>query len=221
MLLEIAVFNYRSAEIAAKAGADRLELCMHYESAGITPSYGLMKTIKQKITIPVFPIIRPRSGNFIYSAAEFEIMKHDIQLAKQLGFEGVVLGLLKKDNTVDVDRTRQLVTLASPMEVTFHRAFDRTPHAENALEEIIDCGCKRILSSGQAATAIEGKACIGNLVKLAKKRIIIVAGGGVRSSNIQELKVHAKAKEFHSSALTKMELTDGEEIKRIKAVLNK
>ena len=140
MLLEIAVFNYQSAEIAVKAGADRLELCMNYASGGITPSYGLMKVIKEKINIPVFVMIRPRSGNFVYSSAEFEIMKQDILIAKQLGFEGVVLGILKKDNTVDVERTKQLVALANPMQITFHRAFDDTPNPIQALEDIIKCG---------------------------------------------------------------------------------
>ncbi|MBS1627026.1 MAG: copper homeostasis protein CutC [Bacteroidetes bacterium] len=219
MLLEIAVFNYHSAEIAIKAGADRLELCMNYLSGGITPSYGLMKVIKEKINIPVYVMIRPRSGNFVYSNTEFEIMKQDILIAKQLGFEGVVLGLLKKNNTVDVERTKQLVTLANPMQVTFHRAFDDTSNQIEALEDIINCGCKRILTSGKAATAIQGKAIIKQLVTQAKKRIIILAGGGIRSNNIAELKKSTKAKEFHSAAISANELADAKEIQKIKILL--
>ena len=219
MLLEIAVFNYQSAEIAVKAGADRLELCMNYASGGVTPSYGLMKVIKEKINIPVFVMIRPRSGNFVYSSAEFEIMKQDILIAKQLGFEGVVLGILKKDNTVDVERTKQLVALANPMQITFHRAFDDTPNPIQALEDIINCGCKRILTSGKEVTAIQGKVLIKQLVTQSKKRIIILAGGGVRSNNITELKKSTKAKEFHSAALSVNELANVKEIQKLKALL--
>lgn len=219
MLLEIAVFNYQSAQIAAKAGADRLELCMNYASGGITPSYGLMKVIKEKINIPVFVMIRPRSGNFVYSSTEFEIMKQDILIAKQLGFEGVVLGILKKDNTVDVERTKQLVALANPMQITFHRAFDDTPNPIQALEDIINCGCKRILTSGKEATAIQGNVLIKQLVTQSNKRIIILAGGSVRSNNITELKKSTKAKEFHSAALSTNELANAKEIQKLKAFL--
>jgi len=133
-MLEIAVFNIGSALLAVEAGADRLELCENPAEGGTTPSYGTLKMAKEKINIPVFPIIRVRGGDFLYSDDEFAVMKKDIELCKQLGFEGIVIGLLNADGTVDADRTKQLTDLAYPMEVTFHRAFDRAADPLQALE---------------------------------------------------------------------------------------
>ena len=199
-MLEIAVFNIGSALLAVEAGADRLELCENPAEGGTTPSYGTLKMAKEKINIPVFPIIRVRGGDFLYSDDEFAVMKKDIELCKQLGFEGIVIGLLNADGTVDADRTKQLTDLAYPMEVTFHRAFDRAADPLQALETIIACGCNRILTSGQVPNAGNGKELIRQLIQQADDRIIIMPGSGIRSSNIKEIAAFTGAVELHSSA---------------------
>lgn len=200
IILEIAVFNIQSAIMAAQAGANRLELCENPFDGGTTPSYGTLKTVREKITIPVFPIIRPRGGDFLYSEEEFEVMKKDILLCKSLGFEGIVTGLLNSDATIDVKRTDALVKTAYPMEVTFHRAFDRAADPLQALETVIDCGCQRILTSGQVPNSFDGKELIKQLILQADERIIIMPGSGVRSNNIAELATYTGAIELHSSA---------------------
>jgi copper homeostasis protein len=199
-ILEIAVFNIDSAIQAAQAGADRLELCENPHDGGTTPSYGFMKTVRELVSIPIFPIIRPHGGDFLYSESAYRVMQKDIALAKELGFEGVVLGLLNLDGSIDADRTAKLVSLAYPMEVTFHRAFDRCIQPMEALETIIQTGCSRILTSGQEPNAFDAKELIQQLVQQATDRIIIMPGSGVRASNIQELASFTGAQELHSSA---------------------
>jgi copper homeostasis protein len=198
--LEIAVFNIQSAIMAANSGADRIELCENATDGGTTASYGTLKTVREKINIPVFPIVRPRGGDFLYSDEEFKVIKKDVLLIRELGFEGVVIGFLKKDGSIDIKRTTKLVEFAYPMEVTFHRAFDRTAEPLQALEDIILCGCQRILTSGQVPDAFDGKELIKQLIQQAGERIIIIPGGGVRSRNIVGLAAYTYAKEFHSSA---------------------
>ena len=199
-LLEIAVFNIQSALLAAKAGADRIELCENAFDGGTTPSFGILKTIREKISIPVFPIIRTRGGDFLYTDDEFTVMQKDVLLCKQLGFDGIVIGFLNKDASVDTERTKRLVDLAYPLDVTFHRAFDRTKDALKSLDDIINCGCQRILTSGQMQNAIDGKDLIKKLIEQADERIIIMPGSGVRSSNIKEIADYTVAVELHSSA---------------------
>jgi copper homeostasis protein len=179
---------------------DRLELCENPQEGGTTPSYGTFKIVKEKISIPVFPIIRVRGGDFLYSDDEFAVMKKDVELCKQLGFEGVVIGLLHADGSVDAERTKELAELAYPMEVTFHRAFDRAADPLAAMETIITCGCHRILTSGQVPNAGDGKELIKQLIEQADDRIIIMPGSGVRSSNIKEIADYTGAVELHSSA---------------------
>jgi copper homeostasis protein len=237
IMLEIAVFNIESAVQAAQSGADRLELCENPQEGGTTPSYGTLKITKEKISIPVFPIIRPRGGDFLYSDAEFRAMAQDLRLCKELGFEGVVIGLLQNDGSIDVERTKELVAIAYPMEVTFHRAFDRCNDPFRGLEDIVTCGCTRILTSGQVPNAMDGKDLIRQLVEKADERIIIMPGSGVRSSNISELAAYTGAKELHSSARKntasamafaapgmkeKMENTavDMDEVRKMKAALS-
>lgn len=237
MILEIAAFNIQSAILAANAGAARIELCENPFEGGTTPSFGNLKTIREKIAVPVFPIIRARGGDFFYSNEEFAVMQKDVQLCRQLGFEGIVIGLLKKNATVDIERTKHLVDAAYPMEVTFHRAFDRTKDAFQALEDIIGCGCQRILTSGQMPGAFEGKELIKKLIEQADERIIIMPGSGVRNSNIKAIADYTGATELHSSARknidTEMEFinenmhetmtnisVDADEIKYMKAALN-
>lgn len=198
--LEICVFNTATAIAAAAAGADRIELCENYANGGTTPSYGYLKTTREKVSIPIFPMIRPRGGDYFHRPEEIEIIQKDILLCKELGFDGVVFGLLNRDGSIDKDNTARLVELAYPLDVTFHRAFDRCKNPLEALETIIACGCTRILTSGQYPKAPDGKALIKELVDLADDRIIIMPGSGINSNNLAEMMVYTGAKEFHTSA---------------------
>ena|SRR5436190_9617697 len=198
--LELIGFNIESCILAQAAGADRIELCDNPGDGGTTPSYGFIKAAREKLQIDLFPIIRPRGGDFLYSDEEFQIMKEDIRICKQLGCDGVVIGLLNADGTVDKKRTASLVELAYPLGVTFHRAFDRVNDASQALEDIIETGCERILTSGLQPTALEGADLIAALINQADERMIIMPGSGVRSDNITELAKKTGATEFHSSA---------------------
>jgi len=200
MTLEIAVFNIESALAAISAGADRLELCENPFDGGTTPSYGTLKKVREKVIKPVFPIIRPRGGDFLYTEAEFEVMLTDVALVKELGFDGLVIGALNADGSVAKDAIARLVEIAYPLEVTFHRAFDRTKDPFAALEEVIQCGCQRLLTSGQVPNAFDAKDLIRDLVEIADDRIIIMPGSGVRSNNISELAAFTGVKELHSSA---------------------
>ena len=198
--LEICCFNFQSALIAEQAGATRIELCANPADGGTTPGYGMIKLVKEKIKIDVYPIIRPRGGDFLYDADDIVMMQTEILLCKELGCEGVVIGLLKKDGTIDKERCKKLVELAYPMAVTFHRAFDRVISPLEALEDIIAIGCERILTSGQRPTAIESTQLLNELVRQADDRIIIMPGSGIRGANIVELAEKTGANEFHSSA---------------------
>lgn len=209
MLLEIIAFNIASCKIIEAAAAHRIELCANPSEGGTTPSYGFIKAARSAVNIPVFPIIRPRGGDFFYSADEINIMKADIAVCKNLGCDGVVLGSLNPDGTVDKKRIAQLVQIAYPMSVTFHRAFDRVNDMTTALEDVIECGCERILTSGLQPVAEEGLQNLAALVKQADGRIIIMPGSGLRSGNIKQIAEATGAVEFHSSARmstkTKME----------------
>ncbi|TDO25170.1 copper homeostasis protein CutC [Sediminibacterium goheungense] len=198
--LEICVFNTATAIAAAEAGADRIELCENYANGGTTPSYGYLKTTREKISIPVFPMIRPRGGDYFHRPEEIEIIAKDIALCKELGFEGVVFGLLNRDGSIDKENTARLVELAYPLDVTFHRAFDRCKDPLASLETIIACGCTRILTSGQHPKAPDGKELIRQLVEQADDRIIIMPGSGINSRNLKEMIDYTGAKEFHTSA---------------------
>ena len=198
--LEIIAFNIESCKIAQAAGAHRIELCDNPGEGGTTPSYGFIKAARQILKIDLFPIIRPRGGDFFYSDDEFEIMKTDIQVCKELGCDGVVFGMLNEDATLDKIRCKILVQLAYPMGVTFHRAFDRVTEPSQALEDVIECGFERILSSGFHPTAMEGIDNLKKLIQAGDERIIIMPGSGVRASNIGELAQTTAAVEFHSSA---------------------
>ncbi len=199
--LEIACFNEQSALIAAKAGADRIELCDNVHEGGTTPDIEVFIRLKKTITIPIYVMIRLRGGNFLYSENEFEEMKHQITLFKTAKADGFVFGVLDQHNRIDIRLNTELVKLASPLPCSFHRAFDHTPNAAAALEEVIQCGFKTILTSGSKSNAMKGIDQLTELVKLAKNRIVIMPGGGLRSSNIAELKDKTKAIYFHSSAI--------------------
>lgn len=198
--LEICAASVASCIAAQEGGADRIELCDNLLEGGTTPGYATILTAREKVSIALYPIIRPRGGDFLYDETEFSIMKKDIQLCKQAGCDGVVIGLLTPAGKVDKERTRELVELAWPMGVTFHRAFDMTDDPFEALEDIISTGCERILTSGQRNTAPEGAALIAQLVTKAAGRISIMAGSGVREHNIAELVKTSGATEFHTTA---------------------
>ena len=199
--LEIAVFSVEAAVTALKAGAHRIEFCENPQEGGTTPSYGSLKTLRSFTTQPVFPIIRPRGGDFFYSRSEFEVMKTDLLIIKELGYLGAVIGLLNVDGSIDTKRTKELVDIAGPtMQISFHRAFDRCKDPFKALEDIIASGCKRILTSGQVPNAADALPLLSKLVEDAVDRIIIMPGSGVRSNNIKEIRQATGAKEIHSSA---------------------
>lgn len=200
MLLEVCAFNMPSAVIAEKAGAKRVELCENPADGGTTPSYGTIKHTREKINIALYPIIRPRGGNFFYDDEEFDIIKQDILLCKQLGCDGISTGVHLQNGEIDTERLKRMVEWAYPMGVTCHRVFDATPDPVKALEEIIDCGCERVLTSGQKSTAPEGIELLAKLVQQAAGRIIIMPGAGVRSTNIETLIAGTGATEFHTSA---------------------
>jgi len=198
--LEVIGFNIESCILAQAAGAHRIELCDNPGEGGTTPSYGFIKAARKHVHIQLFPIIRPRGGDFFYSDEEFEVMKADVQMCKELGCDGVVIGILHADGTVDKKRCRELVQLAYPMGVTFHRAFDRLKDAAQALEVVIEIGCERILTSGLVPNALDGAETLAALIKQADERIIIMPGSGVRADNIIELAQKTGAVEFHTSA---------------------
>lgn len=213
MLLEICAFNLPSALAAQRAGAGRIEFCTGPEEGGLTPSAGLIHAARELLAIPLYPIIRPREGDFLYTDDEFRVMLRDIGYCKQSGCDGVVIGMLLADGNVDEPRCARLVEAAYPMGVTFHRAFDRAANPFEALEVIIRIGCERILTSGQRPVASEGAVLINELVREADERIVIMPGSGLRSGNIAELARKTGAVEFHTSARvlmpTAMEFVNG------------
>jgi copper homeostasis protein len=198
-VIEIATSDFVTTRSAVEGGADRIELCANLGEGGTTPSHAHIVKCRETFAIPLFPIIRPRGGDFLYSKDEFGIMSQDIELCKRVGCEGIVLGLLNIDGTIDMIRTGDLVEQAYPMSVTFHRAFDRCIDPFVALEELIEIGCERVLTSGQQPTAAQGVELIAELNKIADERIIIMPGSGVRKENIRMIADKTSCTEFHSS----------------------
>ncbi|WP_419868208.1 copper homeostasis protein CutC [Chryseobacterium sp. CT-SW4] len=200
--IEIACFNPESAIIAFQNGADRIELCDGLEEGGTTPDFETTKDLRSQIDIPIFVMIRPRGGDFTYSEKEFLQMKEDILRLKSLQVDGFVFGILDQSNEVNEEQNKELVKLAEPLPCTFHRAFDRATGLENSLQKVIECGFKTILTSGQKPNVSEGKENLKRLVELSRGRIEILAGGGLRSTNIQDIRAYTDAGYFHSSAIT-------------------
>ncbi len=198
--LEICCFNFASAMLAQQTGATRIELCADAAEGGTTPNYGTIQLAREQLSIQLYPIIRPRGGDFFYTSEELEIIKRDILVCKELGCDGVVIGMLHHNGSIDIENTKRLVALAYPMGVTFHRAFDRASQPMEALEAIISTGCERILSSGQQTEAMLGAGLLHDLIAQAEGRIVIMPGSGVKSSNIIELATITGATEFHASA---------------------
>lgn len=204
MLVEACVDSVESAIAAQEGGAGRLELCAGLVEGGTTPSEGLIAVCRERITIPLFVIIRPRGGDFIYSEAELAVMRRDIVRAKQLGADGVVLGVLDRDGEVDTGGTRSLVELAQPMAATFHRAFDHTRDPDAALEAVIETGATRVLTSGHAETAVKGRAALARLVRQAERRLIVLAGGGITEDNVEQVVSASGVREVHVRGATQV-----------------
>lgn len=202
---EICVDTVESAIAAQDGGADRVELCDNLFEGGTTPSHGAIAVARDLLSIKLHIIMRPRGGDFLYSDTDFEIMKRDIDAAKGLGVDGVVIGLLNADGTIDAEHTRELVSLARPMSVTFHRAFDVCRDAFEALETLVEIGVDRILTSGQRATAVEGSELIAELVKSADDRIIIMACGSLDEANIADVISKTGVCEVHFTAFEPVE----------------
>lgn len=198
--MEVCANSVTSALAAELGGAKRVEFCASLTEGGTTPSYAQIALAKKMLTIAVYPIIRPRGGDFLYSALEFEVMKADILNCKALNCEGVVIGILTAEGKVDLERCAELIELAQPMKITFHRAFDMTDNMEEALEDIITLGAERILTSGGKATALEGAEMLAKLIKQADGRISIMPGAGINKTNISAIISQTGAKEVHASA---------------------
>jgi len=218
--LEIACFNAPSAFIAQEYGADRIELCDGFEVGGITPSDALFDEVRNRVTIPIYVMIRPRGGDFCYSDTEWEAMKSAILNFKQKNADGFVFGILHPDGTINTAQNKELVALAHPLPCTFHRAFDATTEGFLALEKLIDCGFTTVLTSGLSHNVTLGKDGLAQLVTQANSRIAIMPGGGLRSTNLAEIKQHTQAVFYHSSAITTAkELADAAEIQALKSQL--
>ena len=201
MIIEICTNGITSSLNAQKGGANRIELCDNLLEGGTTPSLGMIEIIKKQLSIDVFVMIRPRGGDFLYSDLEFEIMKNDILHCKEIGVEGVVFGILNSDGTIDKQRTLSLIEIARPMQVTFHRAFDRCNNLQQGLEDLIELGIDNVLTSGDNPKAIDSLPILEKLVQQAGNRINIMVGSGVNPYNVHHFK-NIGITNFHFSATT-------------------
>lgn len=231
--LEICAGTINSALIAEANGADRIELCDNLAEGGTTPSYGMIVRCKSQLKIPFFPIIRPRGGNFVYTNDEFQIMRQDVLCCREMGCEGIVIGMLNKDSTIDMERCAELISLSGEMEITFHRAFDRCTSLERSLEDLVELGCSRVLTSGGKEFAPDATEKLKSLVRQAGFRIQIMPGSGINHRNLQKIAAETGAYEFHTTAKKLMEYdkdpingapfrgieTDGEHVQRLKEIL--
>jgi copper homeostasis protein len=206
-MLEICADSVESAVIAQQSGADRIELCDNLAEGGTTPGPGKLLSARSNLDIALNVLIRPRGSDFLYNDTEFDIMRRDIEFCGEAGVDGVVIGILRKDGTIDIERTTCLVELAEPMTITFHRAFDMCVDPVKGLEDVIITGAHRLLTSGQKNSAVEGTGLLASLIELATSRIIIMPGGGISQTNIADIARITKAFEFH---LTGRKITESE-----------
>ena len=196
MIIEVCAESYEYAVKAENAGANRIELCKDLHLDGLTPDYQTAKNTIEKLNIPVFVLIRPREGDFVYSNEEFELMKRDILKFKEIGCKGIVSGILNNDKTIDIERTRELVKLSRPLEFTFHRAFDVVKDPFNEIENLVEIGVNRILTSGQKDKAMDGLVLLEKLNSISDKRIIIMPGSGISKNNLKSFDLF---REIHGS----------------------
>ena len=197
VLVEVCVDSVASAVAAERGGAARVELCSSLIEGGSTPSFGLIEVTRAAVSLPIHVMIRPRGGDFCYESSEFEIMQRDIAVAKRLGANGIVLGILDLHGHVDVARTRQLADLARPLSVTFHRAFDMTADLFGALNDVCRAGVDRVLTSGGEATSLQGQEMIAQLVRKSEGRIVVMPGSGIKPENARGLVARTGAREIH------------------------
>jgi copper homeostasis protein len=201
LIFEVCVDSAEAAVAAQEGGADRVELCSDLLEGGLTPSHGTMAVARQRLRIGIMAMVRPRGGDFCYSDTEFAVMREDLLAAKRLGTNGVVFGLLNPDGTIDRERTAELIALARPLPVTFHRAFDVSRDPSEALEALIDLGVDRVLTSGQEPSVLEGLDLIVALVKRAAGRIIVMPGGGITERTVGRIAPVCGAMELHFASL--------------------
>jgi len=201
-VLEICVETLDHAVAAERGGAQRIELCSDLPSGGVTPSAELMQSVRRQVSIPIHVLVRPRAGDFFYSDREFAAMQNDIRTAQQLGMNGVVLGVLRENGHIDVERTTSLVALAGPLSTTFHRAFDASENFDVSLEDVIRTGASRILTSGGRQRAMESLPNLARLAQMAQDRIVLMPGGGINSENLAAVAQTTLAREFHTSVGT-------------------
>jgi len=204
LILEISVESLDCAVAAERGGAHRIELCEFLAVGGVTPPEQLMRQTRAAVKLPVFAMIRPRDEDFVYSTSELAQMREEIAVAKACGMDGLVLGILHSDNTINVEQTRELVEFANPLPVTYHRAFDETPDLHAALESVISTGATRILTSGGKPSALEGAAVVADLVRAANCRIKVLPGGGINPMNLRDIIRLTGASEFHSGLGTSL-----------------
>jgi copper homeostasis protein len=205
IIFEACVDSVESAVAAQEGGADRVELCADLLEGGCTPSAGTVRLTRERVSIGMHVIIRPRGGDFCYSEAEFQAMGFDVDYARETGAEGVVIGILREDGAVDTARTGELVRRARPMAVTFHRAFDMARDPREALEALVSLGIERVLTSGQEASAFEGADLIAELVTRAAGRIIVMPGGGITVRNAARIVARTGAREVHAASFTRVD----------------
>ena len=203
-MVEVCVDSVESALAAQEGGADRVELCDNLLEGGTTPSFASIEIARKRLKIGLHIIIRPRGGDFLYSKLEFEIMKRDVEICKEIGVDGIVFGVLDENGEIDVERNRELVELAKPLSITFHRAFDVTFDYVKSLETLIELGIDRVLTSGQEATAFEGVENIAEMVDLAKDKIIIMGCGGLTEKNVRKFVEKTNVREVHLTGFTKI-----------------
>jgi copper homeostasis protein len=197
-VLEISVESVEAAMAAERGGASRIEFCSNSRVGGTTPSDELLRAVRERVSLPIFSMVRPRGGDFFYTEAEFEAMRRDVDAAKEMGMDGVVLGLLDAGGQIDVVRTKELVERARPLAVTFHRAFDECLDLQRSLEDVIGTGAVRLLTSGGKRTAPEALDALGELVRIAGRRIAVMPGSGLHAGNIREAVAKTGAREFHA-----------------------
>jgi copper homeostasis protein len=202
-IIEIATSDFITTQAAVDGGADRIELCANLTEGGTTPSYGHIRQCREAFDKLIYPIIRPRGGDFLFTDEEFSIMLQDVKLCKELACDGVVIGLLNAGGTIDIKRTSKLIEAAYPLGATFHRALDRCSNPFEAMEQLIQIGCERILTSGQKQSAPDAVDMIDQLNREADERIVIMPGSGVRKENIKMIADKTGCTEFHSSLRSK------------------
>lgn len=198
-LFEVCAFNLQSCLVAQKAGVHRVELCANPTEGGTTPSYGTLRRARERLSLKLYPIVRPRAGNYYYDDDEVSIIREDIRVCRELGCDGISIGAQHRDGRIDKELMKRFVEWAGPLGVTCNRAFDATPDMFQALEDLIEVGCERVLTSGQARGAPEAGEVLGKLVRAAGDRLIVMPGAGIRASNIGQLLKESGAREYHGS----------------------